>query len=117
MTIYLDNNATTRPTPGVVDAVRRGLEERWHNPSSVHRPGQDARHAMELARAALASLIGVSPRRLTLTASGTESIDLAIRGVLGATGKRTLITTPVEHAAVRDLAEQLAADARPPSPT
>lgn len=110
MTIYLDNNATTRPTPGVVDAVRRGLEIHWHNPSSVHRPGQDARHAMELARAAIAALAGVAPRRLTLTASGTESINMAVRGVLGASGKRTLITTGVEHAAVRDLAEQLAND-------
>ncbi|MCC5822874.1 MAG: cysteine desulfurase [Phycisphaerales bacterium] len=109
-TIYLDNNATTRPSPGVVDAVREGLEARWHNPSSVHRPGQDARHAMEKARAKLAALIGVSPRRLTLTASGTESVHLAFRGLLGATGKRTVITTAVEHAAVRDLCELLAGE-------
>lgn len=109
-TIYLDNNATTRPTPGVVDAVRGGLETFWHNPSSVHRPGQDARHALEKARAKLAALAGVTPRRLTLTASGTESVLLAFRGVLGATGKRTVLTTPVEHAAVRDLCEQLGAE-------
>lgn len=108
--IDLDNNATTRPTPEAVQAVVRGLTELWHNPSSVHRPGQDARHALELARAQLAALLGVSPRRLTLTASGTESIGLAIRGVLGATARRTLITSPVEHAAVRDLAEQLGSE-------
>ena len=109
-TIDLDNNATTRPTPGVCAAVQRGMTDLWHNPSSVHRPGQDARHALELARAQMAALIGGSPRRLTLTASGTESIHLAIRGLLGATGKRTLITTAVEHAAVRDLCEQLASE-------
>lgn len=109
-TVYLDNNATTRPTPECVEGVRRGLAELWHNPSSVHRPGQDARHALELARADLAALVGVTPRRLTLTASGTESINLAVRGLLGAGKRRTIVTTAVEHAAVRDLCELLAQD-------
>jgi cysteine desulfurase len=109
-TIDLDNNATTKPTPAACAAVQRGMTELWHNPSSVHRPGQSARHALELARARIAALIGASPRRLTLTASGTESIHLAIRGVLGATTKRTVVTTAVEHAAVRDLCEQLATE-------
>ena len=109
-TIDLDNNATTKPTPAACAAVQRGMTELWHNPSSVHRPGQNARHALELARARIAALIGASPRRLTLTASGTESIHLAIRGVLGATTKRTVVTTAVEHAAVRDLCEQLATE-------
>lgn len=108
MPIHLDNNATTRPTPQACAAVARGMETLWHNPSSVHRPGQEARHALELARAQLAALLGVQPRRLVITASGTESILLAIRGTLAATHKRTLITTAVEHAAIRDLAEQLA---------
>lgn len=106
-TIDLDNNATTRPSPEVVAAVVRGLTELWHNPSSVHRPGQEARHALELARAQLGALVGVTPRRLTLTASGTESIALALRGVLGAGTRRTIITTGVEHAAVRDVCEQI----------
>ncbi|USO00285.1 MAG: cysteine desulfurase [Phycisphaeraceae bacterium] len=104
---YLDNNATTQPLPEVVDGVRRALEEHWHNPSSVHRPGQAARHAVELARASLAGLIGVPARQVTLTSGGTESIDLAIRGVLGASGKQVLITSRAEHAAVRNLAERL----------
>src|SRR5690606_25182049 len=93
--------------PEVAEAVMRGLTGLWHNPSSVHRPGQEARHALERARASIAALIGASPRRVTLTASGTESIHLAVRGVLGATAKRTIVTTQVEHAALRDLAEQL----------
>lgn len=109
-TIDLDNNATTRPTPEVCAAVARGMTELWHNPSSVHRPGQEARHALELARARLAALVGAQPRRLTLTGSGTESIHLAVRGVLGAATRRTIVTTPVEHAAVRDLCEQLASE-------
>jgi cysteine desulfurase len=109
--IYLDNNATTPPTPAAIDAVRDAMQQHWHNPSSVHRPGQDARNTLELARSSLASLIGAPPRRLTLTASGTESINLAIRGVLGASApfnKRTVVTTAAEHAAIRDLCEQLA---------
>lgn len=110
MPIHLDNNATTRPTPEAAAAVHHGLTQLWHNPSSVHRSGQEARHALELARAQLAALLGIQPRRLVLTASGTESVHLAVRGTLAATHKRTLITTAVEHAALRDLAEQLAAE-------
>ncbi len=105
---YLDNNATTRPIPEAIAAATEALETHWHNPSSVHRDGQAARHALELARADLASLAGVPPRQLTFTGSGTESIDLAIRGVLGASDRDTLITSRLEHAAVRDLAEHLA---------
>lgn len=107
--IELDHNATTRPRPEVVEAVHRALTETWHNPSSVHRAGQAARHAVELARAQVARLIGARPRQVVFTGSGTESIDLAIRGVLAARPERpVLVTTRVEHAAVRDLAEDLA---------
>lgn len=109
--IYLDNNATTRPTPGVVEAVDRALRELWHNPSSVHRPGQAARAALELARQDLAALVGAKPRDLILTGSGTESIDLAIRGVLGVAPRAVppvVISSRIEHAAVRDLLEDLA---------
>ena len=104
---YLDNNATTRPLPEVIEAVAGALQETWHNPSSVHRQGQAARHAVELARADLAALVGLPARHLTLTGSGTESIDLAIRGVLGASQRNTLITSRLEHSAVRDLAQHL----------
>ena len=104
---YLDNNATTRPLPEVIEAVAGALKETWHNPSSVHRQGQAARNALELARADLAALVGLPARHLTLTGSGTESIDLAIRGVLGASQRNTLITSRLEHSAVRDLAQHL----------
>ena len=104
---YFDNNATTMPCEAAVLAARRAMEELWHNPSSVHRPGQAARAAVELARQDLALLIRANARDLILTSSGTESIDLAIRGVLAPSKRRVLVTTPVEHAAVRDLAEHL----------
>jgi cysteine desulfurase len=107
--IELDNNATTRPSPGVIEAVRRGMVEYWHNPSSVHRAGQAARHQVELSRQAVADLIGARPREITFTSGGTEAIDLAIRGTLAAlpAGRQRLVTSKVEHAAVRDLGEEL----------
>ena len=101
--IHLDNNATTQPLPEVVAAAQRALAEHWHNPSSVHRAGQMARREVELAREALAALVGAKPKDLILTGGGTEAIDLAVRGTLEATGKRVIVTTAVEHAAIRDL--------------
>lgn len=109
--IYLDHNATTKPSDEVTAAVARATSELWGNPSSVHRFGQAARREVELARQALADLIGAKARDITLTSGGTESIDLCIRGVLGAipptAPKRGLVTTKIEHAAVRDLAAEL----------
>lgn len=109
--IDLDQNATTRPSPAVVDAVARGMTQAWANPSSVHRGGQTARQAVELARASIASLIGAKPREVTFTSGGTEAIHLAIRGTLDArpasAPKPLLVTTRTEHSAVRELAEEL----------
>lgn len=105
-----DHNATTRPSPAVVEAVTRALKQTWHNPSSVHRAGQAARREIELARQSVADLIHARPREITFTSGGTEAIDLAIRGTLAAVASRqpVLVTTRVEHHAVRDLAEDLA---------
>ena len=114
--IDLDANATTRPSDGVVRAVERALREAWHNPSSVHRGGQAARREVELARVAVADLLGAKPREIVFTSGGTESIDLAIRGVLSAlpaaSPRRAFVTTAVEHAAVGDLSEALAREGR-----
>ncbi len=105
--IYLDNNATTRPTPGVRDAVLRSLDETWHNPSSVHRPGQAARHAIELARSSVARLVNARPREIVFTSGGTESIELGVRGAIQGIDRPVLVTSAIEHAAVRDLVETL----------
>ncbi|MGD9690222.1 MAG: cysteine desulfurase family protein [Phycisphaerales bacterium] len=108
--IFLDHNSTTRPDTAVVEAVREALETHWHNPSSVHRAGQEARRVVELARESCAALLGVRPRELTFTSGGTESIDLAIRGSLAAAPakQRVIVTTGVEHHAVRDACDDLA---------
>jgi cysteine desulfurase len=111
--IYLDSNATTQPEPAAVDAMLDMLRAHWGNPSSSHRFGQAARQRVDLARQGVARLIGAVPAEITFTSGSTESINLGIRGAFAALWRekperRTLITTAVEHEAVRDLAKALA---------
>ncbi|MCP3902490.1 MAG: aminotransferase class V-fold PLP-dependent enzyme [Planctomycetes bacterium] len=107
--IDLDNNATTRPAPEVVEAVQAALREHWHNPSSVHRPGQATRQQLELARERLAKLIGCRDRDLVLTSGGTEAANLAVLGTLAHLHDRpVLVTNRLEHVCVRETAEILA---------
>ena len=110
--VYLDHNATTKPSAAVVEAVGAGVEVYWHNPSSVYRPGQDAKHQIEIARGQVAAMLGAKSREITFTGSGTEAIDLAIRGTLGAhrktnPKKNVIITSPIEHSAIQNLCQQL----------
>lgn len=105
--IYLDNNATTRPCPAAIEAAGLAMREAWQNPSSVHRAGQNARAHLEMARKAIAELIGAKPREITFVSSGTESIQLAIRGVVHAQPRHDdpplVVSTKVEHSAIREL--------------
>ncbi len=111
--LYLDSNATTRPLPAVVDAVATALREGWANPSSIHRPGTEARRSLELARESVARLIGCQERELLFCSGGTESINLAFFGTLEQSAERSasaghrplLITSRLEHSAVRESAE------------
>lgn len=106
--IYLDNNATSQPLPPVVDAVRDALQSGYANPSSVHQFGQSARHAVECARGQIAALVGADPRDVVFTSGGTESINLAIRGLLAYRGEKChVVTSTVEHSAVTRLVQQL----------
>jgi len=107
--VYLDNNATTQPLPEVAIAVDEATRQLWANPSSVHRLGQQVRQRIELARQSVAELIGGQPRELIFTSGGTESDNLALFGV-APLDKLTLITTKVEHAAVREPAERIEKD-------
>lgn len=107
--IYLDNNATTRPLDEVVEAMMPFLRSQYANPSSVHQFGQQVRHDVEVAREKVAALVGAVPREMVFTSGGTESINLAVRGVLGAwPQRRHVVTSAVEHSAVRKLCAQLA---------
>lgn len=104
--IYLDNNATTQPAAAVIEAVSKALAENWGNPSSVHDFGKSARHAVEEARQEVADLIGCAAREIIFTSGGTESCNLAIHGSLaGQSGQSVVVTTRVEHAAVRECAQ------------
>ncbi len=111
MTIELDNNATTRPTDAVAEACAAALRESWHNPSSLHRGGQGARVEIEQARRACAELLGVPTREIAFTSGATEAIALGVRSVLRAreegSTRDAVVTTPVEHEAVRDLLAEL----------
>ena len=107
--IYLDNNATTRVAPEVFDAMRPHLTDEWGNPSSAHALGRAARQAIELAREQVAQLIGAAhSTEIAFTSGGSESNNWAIGGFLEQNpDKRHIITTTVEHEAVRSLCEHL----------
>ncbi|HOB75375.1 MAG TPA: cysteine desulfurase NifS [Phycisphaerae bacterium] len=106
--IYLDNNATTRPDPRVVEAMLPFLGDQYANPSSVHLFGQQVRHAVETAREQVAGALGAKPRQIVFTGGGSEANTLAIRGTLASRpNKRHFITTAVEHDSVLRLAGQL----------
>ena len=86
--IYLDHNATTPTRPEVVEAMARCSGEIYANPASQHRPGQQARRALEDARERIAQILDADlapPRRdrLIFTSGGTEANNLAILGIAG----------------------------------
>jgi len=100
--IYLDYNATTPCDPRVVEAMLPFFREHFGNPSSLHRLGQTARQALEKARSVIARSIGARDEEIVFTSGGTESNNLAIRGVVQALRKKGnhLVTSSIEHHAV-----------------
>ena len=100
--IYLDHNATTPLAPPVADAMTHALRNVFGNPSSVHAYGQEAKTALDEARSAVARLIGAEPTEIVFTSGGSESNNLAIRGVseAAAAGRRRLVAAAIEHEAV-----------------
>lgn len=112
MLVYLDNNATTRPDPRVVDAMTPYLTEFYGNPSSVHRFGQRARVAIDEARQRLAAALGCGDSEILLTGGGTEAINTAVRGLAASrrtadAARRRIVTSTVEHSATRELCQHL----------
>lgn len=105
--VYLDNNATTRLAPSVLDAMRSALDT-FGNPSSRHAVGRGARSIVESARSSVAQLIGARSSEIAFTSGGTESDNWAILGSLRIDPSRThIVTTRVEHEAVRKTVEEL----------
>jgi cysteine desulfurase len=107
--VYFDNNATTPLAPEVLDAMMPFLVEHFGNPSSAHAAGRTAKAAVADAREKLAGLLGAgSPEEIAFTASGSEADNWAILGALEmAPEKRHIVTTRVEHEAVRKLCDRL----------
>ena len=108
-TVYMDNNATSMVAPEVLDTMLPFLKDQYGNPSSMHTFGGRVGFAIKEARAKVADLIGASPEEIVFTGCGTESDNTAIWAALHSQpDKRHLITTRVEHPAVKSLAESLA---------
>ena len=107
-TVYLDNNATTQVRPEVVDAMTPFFTDFYGNPSSVHRLGAKPAAAVLEARRSVAGLLGCTDSEIIFASCGTESDNIAIGGVLGATtGKKHIVTTSVEHPAVSKVFNRL----------
>jgi cysteine desulfurase len=110
--IYLDNNATTRVAPEVLEAMHPYLSSLFGNPSSGHSLGLQMKRAVEEAREQVALLIGASdPSEIVFTSCGSESDNWAIKSVLASRPeKKHIVTTLVEHEAVRNVCRQLEQD-------
>ncbi|MGL4622637.1 cysteine desulfurase NifS [Chroococcidiopsis sp.] len=106
--IYLDNNATTKVDPEVVEAMLPYLSESYGNPSSMHTFGGQVGKAVKQARQKVAALIGADDSEIIFTSCGTEGDNAAIRAALQAQpDKRHIVTTQVEHPAVLNVCKQL----------
>jgi len=107
--IYLDNNASTSIRPEVFEAMQPYFLEHYGNASSAHAYGQEARGAVEEARALVAALLKGAPGEIVFTSGGTESDNLAVIGAARALRSkgRHVVTTAIEHDAVRHAGDLL----------
>ncbi len=106
--IYTDNNATTRVAPEVFDEIKPYFCDLYGNPSSMHDFGGQVARKIEAAREQVARLIGATPEEIIFTSCGTESDNTAIRSaILSNPRKKHIVTTRVEHPAVKNLCELL----------
>jgi len=95
ITTYLDNNATTKVDPRVIDAIMQELNSGYGNPSSIHSFGQEVRNRLTKARRRIASHFGFKPTEVIFTSSATEAVNIVMRGTTG-----EVITSAAEHACV-----------------
>jgi cysteine desulfurase len=98
--VYLDHNASTPVHPEVVDAMLPYFSERFGNPSSVHGFGRAAREGLETAREQIAHFLRVGKEEIVFTSGGTESDNMAVKGVAMARRSGHIITSKIEHHAV-----------------
>jgi cysteine desulfurase len=107
--VYLDNSATTPVDKEVFEAMLPFLTEKFGNASSIHFFGQEARAAVDRARHQVAELVNARPAEIVFTSGGTESNNLAVRGLIEANDKygRHIITSQIEHSAVKEVCADL----------
>ncbi|TVS08679.1 MAG: aminotransferase class V-fold PLP-dependent enzyme, partial [Phycisphaerales bacterium] len=107
--IHLDHNATTCPSDAVCNAVAEAMRQCWHNPSSIHRAGQHAKAKVELARRAVAELIGAKPSEIVFAASGSEAIAMCVRGLVEREDNpvTAVLSSETEHSAMRGCLKSL----------
>ncbi len=110
--IYLDNAATTKALPEVTAAVVDALENTYANPSSLHRFGLKSEKILNNSRKIITDYLGVKTKEIIFTSGGTESNNLAIRGITNSYKNRGkhLITSPIEHSSVAELFNVLATE-------
>lgn len=114
MRVHLDHNSTTPMRPEVRARWLEVVDERIGNPSSLHAPGRRARALVDEARARVAAALGVHEEEIFFTSGATEANNLALLGVLEATGPQLgLVTTAAEHSSVLGPARELARRGRP----
>jgi cysteine desulfurase len=106
--VYMDNNATTRVAPEVLEAMLPYFSDLYGNPSSMHSFGGQVGRGLKEAREKIAGLVGAAPDEIVFTSCGTESDSTAIFSALQAfPEKRHIVTTRVEHPAVKNLCENI----------
>ncbi|AVQ27910.1 MULTISPECIES: cysteine desulfurase NifS [Fusobacterium] len=109
MRVYLDNNATTKMDNEVFEAMVPYLTEYYGNASSLHLFGKETNKAMNESRETIAKYLGADPSEIIFTASGSESDNLAIRGIARAYKNRGkhIIASPIEHPAIKNTLKDL----------
>ncbi len=107
--VYLDNSATTRPYPEVIKEMQQIMDKEYGNASSLHRRGSRAERILTSSRHVLSELLGAKNSEIIFTSGGTESNNLAIRGIARRYRRRGnhLITTAIEHSSVLQPFQQL----------
>ena len=107
-TVYVDNNATTKVAPEVLEVMLPFFSEYYGNPSSMHFFGGQVQKNVDEARSKVAEFLGAEPSEIVFTSCGTESDNAAILGTLDSyPEKRHIITTRVEHPAVGNVSTYL----------
>ncbi|MBR9677620.1 cysteine desulfurase [Candidatus Woesearchaeota archaeon] len=108
MKVYLDNAATTKTASEVAELVSKISLEDYANPSSIHSQGENAKKIIDDSRKKIADSIGAQANEIIFTASGSESNNLALRGLaLANPQKKHIITTKIEHPSVLNTCSEL----------